>query len=279
MCWLDVIWAPWRSKYIREVSSVKKQDREQRCIFCEAVKKDDNEALILYRGKSCYVMMNLYPYNTGHIMIIPYKHVPSIEYLSSSELLEMMQLVKISIKIIKQALNPDRFNINRRTYIHARSARLAIALASLIAYGAQVEESIVQGENTIRLRLTLDLPSKPQVRILLIASMGSITLGEVERIESQIATAVLSKWHPHAVIIVYYGTIEVDARRKLDEIEKKYFTKLVTIAIPTMVARTQLLALGLKILEASGTMEEAASNAIRLVGDQELAEKLGFFFV
>ena len=170
----------------------------------------------------------------------------------------------------------ERFNINRRTYIHARSAHLAIALASLIAYGAQVEESIVQGENTIRLRLTLDLPSKPQVRILLIASMGSITLGEVERIESQIATAVLSKWHPHAVIIVYYGTIEVDARRKLDEIEKKYFTKLVTIAIPTMVARTQLLALGLKILEASGTMEEAASNAIRLVGDQELAEKLGF---
>ena len=111
MCWLDVIWAPWRSKYIREVSSAKKQNREQRCIFCEAVKKDDNEALILYRGKSCYVMMNLYPYNTGHIMIIPYNHVPSIEYLSSSELLEMMQLVKISIKIIKQALNPDGFNI------------------------------------------------------------------------------------------------------------------------------------------------------------------------
>ena len=111
MCRLDVIWAPWRSKYIKEVSSDKKHNKRQGCIFCEVVKKDDDEALILYRGKSCYVIMNLYPYNTGHVMVIPYKHVPSIEYLSTTELLEMMQLVKISVKIIKRALNPDGFNI------------------------------------------------------------------------------------------------------------------------------------------------------------------------
>ena len=96
---------------MKEVSSGKKQSIGQRCVFCEVVKKDDNEALILYRGRSCYVMMNLYPYNTGHVMVIPYRHVPSIEHLSSSELLEMMQLVKVSIKIIKRALNPDGFNI------------------------------------------------------------------------------------------------------------------------------------------------------------------------
>ena len=170
----------------------------------------------------------------------------------------------------------ERFNINRRTYTHARPAHLVIALTSLIAYGARVEEFVVQGENTVRLKLVLDLPSKPQIRVLLTASTGSITLGEVERIESQIATAVLSKWHPHAVMVAYYGTIEADARRKLEEIEKKYLTKVVTIAIPTMVARTQLLALGLKILETSKTMEEAVYNAIELVRGQELAEKLGF---
>jgi len=110
MCWLNVIWAPWRSKYIKEVTEGK-QDKKQSCIFCEVVKKSDEEALILYRGKSCYVIMNLYPYNTGHIMVIPYRHVPSIEHLDATELLEMMQLVKISIKIIKKALNPDGFNI------------------------------------------------------------------------------------------------------------------------------------------------------------------------
>jgi len=110
MYWLNVIWAPWRSKYVREVSADKK-DKRQGCIFCEAVKKSDEEALILYRGKFCYVIMNLYPYNTGHVMVVPYKHVPSIEHLNSSELLEMMQLVKVTIKIVKRALNPDGFNI------------------------------------------------------------------------------------------------------------------------------------------------------------------------
>ena len=171
----------------------------------------------------------------------------------------------------------ERFNINRRTYIHARPAHLAIALTSLIAYGAHtVEEAVAQGENTVRLRLTLDLPSKSHVRVLLVALTGSVTLGEVKRIESQIATAVLSKWHPHAVMVIYYGAIEADARRKLDEIEKKYFTRIAAIAIPTMMARTQLLALGLKVLEEAESMEEAVRDAIKLVRDQELAEKLGF---
>ena len=104
---MNVLFAPWRFKYIKSTVEAERQE----CIFCEAPRKSDDESLILYRGEYSYVIMNLYPYNTGHVMVVPYRHVASIEDLSDEELLEMAKLVKLSIKAIREVYRPHGFNV------------------------------------------------------------------------------------------------------------------------------------------------------------------------
>jgi len=81
------------------------------CVFCEAPRQGDEEALILKRGRLAYVIMNRYPYNTGHLMVVPYRHVPSLEDLTREETLEVMELVKESMKALRKAMNPHGFNV------------------------------------------------------------------------------------------------------------------------------------------------------------------------
>lgn len=104
---LPILYAPWRFTYIK--TTVEQERRE--CIFCEAVRKPDDESLILYRGNHSYIIMNLYPYNTGHVMVVPYRHVPTLEDLDENEMLEIMLLVKAALKAIRRVYNPHGFNI------------------------------------------------------------------------------------------------------------------------------------------------------------------------
>ena len=106
---LKVLWAPWRYSYVTKAS--KQNNRDRKCIFCEAPRKSDEESLIVYRSTHSYIIMNLYPYNTGHVMVVPFRHVASIEELSDEELLDLMRTTKIALKIIRMAYNPDGFNI------------------------------------------------------------------------------------------------------------------------------------------------------------------------
>lgn len=100
------IWAPWRMKYILNSNKIKG------CIFCKKIKeKKDKKNYILYRGKSCFIIMNLFPYNSGHLMIAPYKHTAKFEDLEDEELLEFMHLIKKSLKILKKTLSPEGFNL------------------------------------------------------------------------------------------------------------------------------------------------------------------------
>lgn len=102
---MEQIFAPWRIKYI-------KSEKHEGCIFCDFPKENkDKEHLILFRGKHCFVIMNTYPYNPGHVMVAPYRHVPSLEDLTDEELLDLMKLVRLMIKTIKTAMNPDGFNV------------------------------------------------------------------------------------------------------------------------------------------------------------------------
>ncbi len=102
---MERIFAPWRIRYILA-------PKPKECIFCQAPKENkDKENLILFRGKTCYIIMNRNPYNPGHVMVCPYRHVPSTEDLSDEELLESMKLVNFSIEVIREAMNPDGFNI------------------------------------------------------------------------------------------------------------------------------------------------------------------------
>jgi len=103
---LDIIYTPWRYEYVSNV------DKRPSCIFCDRVKEnEDKKNFILHRGEKCFVILNLYPYTTGHLMIAPYEHLPSIEDLDAHTLAEMMELCKKSMKAIRAAFQPEGFNI------------------------------------------------------------------------------------------------------------------------------------------------------------------------
>ena len=101
---MKILWAPWRIKYIL--------GKKEKCIFCDKVKNNnDRENYLLLRGKNGFVMLNTFPYNNGHLMVAPYKHVPDFAGLEENELGELMGLVKKSTQILKKALKPEGFNI------------------------------------------------------------------------------------------------------------------------------------------------------------------------
>jgi len=102
---MDKLWAPWRSKYIFS-------PEEEECIFCKKPQEDrDEENYILKRGNLSFVIMNIYPYNNGHLMVAPYRHTGNIEELNEKEILGMGILVQKSIDALTQAMHPDGFNI------------------------------------------------------------------------------------------------------------------------------------------------------------------------
>ena len=98
------LWAPWRAKFILHV-------KKDECIFCTKPKEKDEEAYILYRGKHNFIILNIFPYNSGHLMIAPYAHKSSPEYLTEEEYKEMFELLQWSIENLKLALKPDGFNV------------------------------------------------------------------------------------------------------------------------------------------------------------------------
>jgi len=102
---MEQIWAPWRIEYIQ-------MEKPEGCILCEKPgQKNDAVNYILYRGDKNFVIMNSYPYNPGHLMIAPYRHVASLEELADEELHEHFQIVSRSIKLLRRVFNPGGFNI------------------------------------------------------------------------------------------------------------------------------------------------------------------------
>ncbi|MEW6553092.1 MAG: HIT domain-containing protein [Actinomycetota bacterium] len=105
---MERLWRPWRINYVREIESI----REEGCIFCTKPQEgDDRGALILHRGSSAFAIMNLYPYNTGHVMAAPYRHVGDLELLEPEEMRELMELTTLMITVIKRQMQPQGFNL------------------------------------------------------------------------------------------------------------------------------------------------------------------------
>jgi ATP adenylyltransferase len=99
------LWAPWRMEYILS-------NKTKGCVLCDKVAEDDDEKNhILHRGRTCYVMLNLYPYNNGHLMVVPYQHVPSLEMLEEETLTEMMLLVSKCLFALRECMSPQGFNL------------------------------------------------------------------------------------------------------------------------------------------------------------------------
>ena len=101
------IWAPWRIEYILK-------SKEPGCFLCDMFHADaaaDRENLLLKRGETCAVVMNRYPYNNGHLMVAPYRHVENVEQLDARERAEMMDLIALCTDILTKTMAPDGFNV------------------------------------------------------------------------------------------------------------------------------------------------------------------------
>jgi len=106
---MDRLWSPWRSNYIESFKTQKDSDA---CVFCEAFKLpiESDETLVVLKNKLCYVMLNLYPYNSGHLLVIPNRHLDDIHLLSENEMNEMMSTVRLSMKVLEKVMNPQGMN-------------------------------------------------------------------------------------------------------------------------------------------------------------------------
>ena len=101
------LWAPWRRAYIRP-----KHQKDKRCLFCR-LRQDrrDSQNFILYRNPTCYAVLNLYPYNNGHVLIVPNRHVDSFARLSRKERLDWLDLTQRVLAALSQSIRPHGFNI------------------------------------------------------------------------------------------------------------------------------------------------------------------------
>ncbi len=103
---MDRLWSPWRYRYVSTA------DEPGVCLFCEkAAEGRDRENFVVYRGRRNYLLLNLFPYTTGHVMIAPYEHVAIIEEASPDTLGEMMELVRRSERALRVLYRPRGFNI------------------------------------------------------------------------------------------------------------------------------------------------------------------------
>jgi len=102
---MEHIWAPWRIQYIL-------MEKREGCILCDKPgQKNDIQNYILYRGDKNFIILNAYPYNPGHLMIAPYRHIANLEDLTDEELHEHYEIVRRSIRLLKEVFKPNGFNI------------------------------------------------------------------------------------------------------------------------------------------------------------------------
>lgn len=105
---MEFLWAPWRMKYIEYT----KVEKERGCFICKAAESDNlEEHLVIYRDSRVILLMNKFPYNTGHLLLAPRKHVSEFSELSRDELCNLAEAVRLSVELVKRALTPDGLNL------------------------------------------------------------------------------------------------------------------------------------------------------------------------
>jgi ATP adenylyltransferase len=105
---MDYIWTPWRYQYMKEVTSGKQPE----CIFCDALaRKNDAETLIVHRGAKAFVILNRFPYTSGHVMIVPYAHVAELHLCEAAALGEMMRLAQHVEITLRENYKSDGMNL------------------------------------------------------------------------------------------------------------------------------------------------------------------------
>ena len=113
---MEKLYSPWRSQYIASFSD---DAPSTGCVFCAAVaaageearEQQDERSQLVYRGKTAFVLMNRYPYNSGHLMILPNRHTADLQSLTAEESLELQQLLTLAHRALTELLHPHGFNL------------------------------------------------------------------------------------------------------------------------------------------------------------------------
>jgi ATP adenylyltransferase len=101
---MDRLWSPWRLAYVTAAA------RSSDCIFCEAIAGADGD-LVLLRGRECFIILNLYPYNNGHLMVVPSRHVGALKDLTAAERAEIMTMTRWAEMALTEAFRPQGLNV------------------------------------------------------------------------------------------------------------------------------------------------------------------------
>jgi ATP adenylyltransferase len=103
---MDYLWTPWRYTYVTNA------EKTSGCIFCDAPNAgDDAKVRIVHRGQHCYIILNIFPYTPGHVMIVPYAHLDELQKLPSPATNEMMSLLQRMERVLRALYSPDGLNL------------------------------------------------------------------------------------------------------------------------------------------------------------------------
>jgi len=102
------LWTPHRIAYIEQSPQEKATSG---CVFCEAPARSDEEALIVHRGETGYVLLNLFPYNSGHVLVVPYRHVSTYDLATPDETAEIAAMTQTAMRVLSATSHPHGFNI------------------------------------------------------------------------------------------------------------------------------------------------------------------------
>jgi ATP adenylyltransferase len=107
---MEKLWSPWRSQYI---SSFQEKNKKSDCIFCDMISldKEDPDNLVVDNGDTTFTVLNLFPYNNGHLMIVPKRHTSDFQSLTGEEKAEIFRYLQLSERALTEVLQPDGFNI------------------------------------------------------------------------------------------------------------------------------------------------------------------------
>jgi ATP adenylyltransferase len=104
---MERLWSPWRMEYIRQA-----HDEPEACLFCRLAESgDDERSLILHRGERAFAVMNAFPYNPGHVMVAPFRHVGDLERLEPDELLDAGRIQQAVVRALREEMSPHGYNV------------------------------------------------------------------------------------------------------------------------------------------------------------------------